>query len=1006
MDSLLAIKQHITDISASWDAAGKTIFLNQAGRDFFGVDALGISEQLSLEQWYPDAEARMIGQAALPAAAREGSWYGTPLVRDGRKREHRVEQWIVAVRAADGALVGYSTIVRLPATPGSAGEVFVGMEEIFSRLLRASPYVALITEQGTGRIIDVSDRLCDFLGARREQLIGHVNAHEAWVDPAESESVYAELERTGVVYDREVRLYDRERKVRTGHFSGAIVTIGDRKCVHAVFADLTSLKQTETALRESEELFSKAFYASPDPYIIADFSTNLMLDVNDAYCRVFGVTREEAIGRKNSDLGLWADVAHRDRFVELMASHGEVHEMEQHRRNRKGETVVCRVTAFRTEIGGRACTIYRMRDITRERQAEQGLRESEEKFSKAFHASSDPIAIGEFPGGQITEVNDAFCELFGCSRTSVVGHSGAELGLWADLRDRARFVELLSQTGTVRELEAEKVRRDGRRVTCLITSHRLEIGGRQRMVTRFTDITERNKAVQALRESEEKFHKAFHAMPDSVAISTLADGRIIDSNEGFTRMTGWAREEAIGHTIGELGLWTDAAQRDSVIGRLRHGEPVRTERIVVRNRQGELRQGLLSAVALDIGGQACRISIVRDITERQRMEEQLRQAQKMESLGQLAGGVAHDFNNILTVIQGHASFLLQEGFLAPSVREPLTQIQRSCAFAADLTRQLLLFSRSQAIKPGPVSLPDMVGQVKVLLDRVIGENIELKVTLPPGLPPVEADAGMVEQVLLNLVVNARDAMPAGGRIVISVLEVTADGAYLGRNPQARPGRFAGLRVSDSGQGIPPEILPKIFDPFFTTKTEGKGTGLGLATVYGIVQQHGGWIDVDSQPGRGTTFTIWFPVSEKALASHAAPAPVLPRAPVARGRETILVVEDKEDVRAVLRAVLERFGYRVLLATDGADALGLWAQHGGGIALLLTDVMMPGGLTGKDLARQLRAQRPDLKVVFCSGYDANILDRATLQEPGTRFLTKPFEITSLVAMVRETLDATA
>ncbi len=596
--------------------------------------------------------------------------------------------------------------------------------------------------------------------------------------------------------------------------------------------------------------------------------------------------------------------------------------------------------------------------------------------------------------------------MFGYARAEVIGRNGADLGLWADLGERTRFMALLERNGVVEEWEADQVRRGGKHLTCRITSHCLEIGGRQRMVTRFTDVTDRHRAEQALRESEERFHKAFHAMPDSVAISALADGRIIDVNEGFAQMTGWGREEAVGQTIGDLGLWTDAIQRDSLLGRLRQGEPVRTERILVRNRRGELRQGLFSAVALDLGGRACRISIVRDITEQQRMEEQLRQAQRMESLGQLAGGVAHDFNNNLTVIQGHASFLLQEKYLAPSVREPLTQIQRSCTFAADLTRQLLLFSRRQSIQPGPVALPEMVAQVKVMLDRVIGENIDLEVARPPELPAVEADAGMVEQVLLNLVVNARDAMPAGGRIVISIHEVTADGAYLRRNPQARPGRFGGLRVSDSGHGIPPEVLPKIFDPFFTTKKEGKGTGLGLATVYGIVQQHGGWIDVDSQPGRGATFTVWFPSSGKAAVRDAASALPVPRATGARGHESILVVEDKEDVRAVLRAVLERFGYEALMATDGASALGLWAQHRDRIALLFTDVMMPGGMTGKDLAHALRAHEPGLKVIYCSGYDANILDRGTLQVPGTRFLTKPFDVTHLVALVRELLDAKA
>jgi two-component system cell cycle sensor histidine kinase/response regulator CckA len=295
----------------------------------------------------------------------------------------------------------------------------------------------------------------------------------------------------------------------------------------------------------------------------------------------------------------------------------------------------------------------------------------------------------------------------------------------------------------------------------------------------------------------------------------------------------------------------------------------------------------------------------------------------------------------------------------------------------------------------------VVARTSRLLRRVIGENITLEVVAAPGLPGINADAGMLEQVLLNLVVNARDAMLRGGRVTITTVALLADGEYVRRVPQARPGRFVGLRVSDTGEGIAPEILPRIFDPFFTTKQEGKGTGLGLATAYGIIEQHAGWFEVESPRGQGAQFTAWFPAlaSPAARAAHVTTPPFGARG----GGETVLVVEDKEAVRAIVQTMLVRFGYKVVVAADGEEALARWEEHRDRVELLFTDVVMPGRLTGKDLADRLRAVRPGLKVIFCSGYDAEILDPAVLKTPGTRFLAKPFDVGHLAKIVRELLD---
>ena len=499
----------------------------------------------------------------------------------------------------------------------------------------------------------------------------------------------------------------------------------------------------------------------------------------------------------------------------------------------------------------------------------------------------------------------------------------------------------------------------------------------------------------ALRELEEKFSKVFRAVPDAVAITTLAEGRFLDLNAAYVRTFGWTREEAIGRTTRDLKIWVDLDGRAKVVQRLHAGEIVHNEPEVFRDKQGALHSCLYFGDVTEIAGQPCLISIVRDITQQQQLEEQLRHAQKMESIGLLAGGVAHDFNNVLTVIQGNISLALEES-PSPALADMLRQAQDAAAFAATLTRQLLVFSRRQVLQPGRVSLAEAVHRVVKLLHRTLGEQIVLRVETDPSVADATADVGMVEQVLFNLALNARDAMPEGGELVITTLTLEADAEYLRRVPQAKLGRFVGFRVTDTGVGMSADVRSRIFDPFFTTKPDSQGTGLGLATVYTIVQQHGGWIEVSSEIGRGTQFAVWFPQRP----SKAVPARV---SVAGKGSESLLVVEDKEEVRGVLQSVFARNGYRILLAGNGPEALKLWDEHQREIALLFTDVVMPGGMNGRELAERLRADRPGLKVVYCSGYDANILGADALAKPGTSFLAKPFNLAQAVRQVRGLLD---
>jgi PAS domain S-box-containing protein len=389
--------------------------------------------------------------------------------------------------------------------------------------------------------------------------------------------------------------------------------------------------------------------------------------------------------------------------------------------------------------------------------------------------------------------------------------------------------------------------------------------------------------------------------------------------------------------------------------------------------------------------------------KRRRMEEQFRQSQKMEAFGQLAGGVAHDFNNILAVIMGYTSLLLENEDIEAGAKDEMRQVYAAGERAANLTRQLLTFSRKREMEAHPLDLNAVIANMIKMLGRIIGEDIKLQCNYASNLPTVQADEGMMEQVLMNLAVNARDAMAGGGQLIIDTRRAVIDAAAVQRNPQARAGEFVCVSVRDTGCGMTPEIQARIFEPFFTTKGVGKGTGLGLATVYGIVQQHQGWQEVESQVGAGTVFKVFLPASTRA---EAAAERAVAETKARGGSETILLVEDELALRTLARLVLQRHGYRVLEAGTGAEALAVWEQHDGKVDLLLTDMVMPEGMTGRELAKQLQTQRPELKVIYTSGYSLDAEGTAFRLRQTQAFLQKPYNPQKMIKLVRETLDGGA
>jgi nitrogen-specific signal transduction histidine kinase/FixJ family two-component response regulator len=398
----------------------------------------------------------------------------------------------------------------------------------------------------------------------------------------------------------------------------------------------------------------------------------------------------------------------------------------------------------------------------------------------------------------------------------------------------------------------------------------------------------------------------------------------------------------------------------------------------------------------------CLLLIVEDITDQMKLEAQLRQAQKMEVVGRMAAGIAHEFNNILTVIQGDVGLLQTLNTSNVDKTVLLDQIMQASKRAATFTRQLLAFSRKQVLQPRLLNLSVLLERTKKMLSRLIGEKFEIRVNCPPEIPSVLADEGGMDQILINLALNARDAMPKGGAIEISTEVVELDKSAASANTEARPGRFVCLRVSDQGCGMNPQIIGRIFDPFFTTKDIGKGTGLGLSTIHGIVKQHEGWIDVTSEIGKGSTFRVFFPAcSTTATSQQPVSADVSPAEP-GKG-ETILVVEDETAVRELACASLQKRGYQVLKAADGPQAVEIWERNAERINLLLTDMVMPSGMNGSELSNILQLRNPQLKVIYTSGYSPEVLKKDSQVIQGVNFLPKPYDPQTLLRAVRTCLD---
>jgi PAS domain S-box-containing protein len=720
-----------------------------------------------------------------------------------------------------------------------------------------------------------------------------------------------------------------------------------------------------------------------------------MIEVNERLATMFGYERSELIGREVMDL-----VAPESReLVERTIGSG-VDEPYEHLALKKDGTVFpVEVRGTSYVIGGNRERVTEIRDISQRRSAEEALRSSEVKFATAFHSSPDAVIISAVTDGTLIEVNEGFELLSGYPRAEAIGKTSAELNLWAAAGDRAELAGALNERGVVRGLEMDFRSRSGEIIPCLLSAELIELDGQQCILTVTRDIRDLVRAMEEVRQSERRYRALIEGVRD--AIFTLsADGMITSLNAAFEHITGWRQGDWIGKSFLDL-LHPEERERALRVFRdalISESTPMYEFRILCQN--GDYVVGEFTASRQIVDGQVTGLlGIARDITERLELEEQLRQSQKLESIGTLAGGIAHDFNNIMGIVLAHTE-MLKRGAPDPDAMERgVEAISQSVQRGTELVRQLLTFARKDEPRLERFGINVAVHEIETLARTTFPKTIQLACHLAEELPDVLVDAGQIHQVLLNLCVNARDAMSGQGTISIRTGSVSVD-AIRRKYPDAEAEAYATVEVSDTGVGMDETTLHRVFEPFFTTKGAGKGTGLGLAVAYGIVTEHSGFIDAESSPGVGTTFRVYLPAA--GATDRPSEPEGTPGGEPSPGSGTILFVEDEAEIASLIQEFLEEYGYEVLRAADGEEAIDLYETRWSSINLVITDIGLPK-ISGEEVFRRMQTINPEAAILLASGYLDPAVRESLLIAGAKGFVQKPYTPAAVLAEVQKIFE---
>jgi two-component system, cell cycle sensor histidine kinase and response regulator CckA len=774
-------------------------------------------------------------------------------------------------------------------------------------------------------------------------------------------------------------------------------------------------RRMEESLRESENKYRRLFHHAPVGIYEVDFIRNRIVDVNDMACQLTGYGRDELLCIDPLD---------------LLGPRSKQHFLDHLETIRQGKTVSNSVeyeiitkskeikhallsVSFICQHGRITRASVVAHDITEKKQAKEKLEQSEQK-ARAYkndleiYFNLTPLGIIIFDNDfKVVSWNPGAEKIFGYSAEEAIGQDTFEILVPDYEQERVKSIHLISDPKVTVNVNDNKTK-DGRIITIQwFNSPRLDAQGNLTgLIAACQDISDRKQAEDRLRQSEEKYRATFESIPDIVTITRMTDGRYSYVNETFCQITGYSREEVLGRTPGDINLYADFEDRRHMMNELRENGMLLNYEVRFRKKDGTFFDSLFSARRLSINDEDCLVALTKDVTEqkvleseKRMLEEQLEQAKKMEAIGTLAGGIAHDFNNLLQAISGYTQLLMMDEPEGTPTYSNLKAILESSARASDLVKQLLLFSRKADSVRESVELNREVEKARRILERTIPKMVDMEVRTSGRLWRITADPVQVEQIMLNLGTNAADAMPDGGTLIFETANVTLVDDLSTKFMGVQPGNYVLLSVSDTGHGMDDETKEKMFDPFFTTKPFGKGTGLGLASVYGIVKSHGGCITCDSELGIGTTFNIYLPAVEApALDADEKMHYRLP----AGGCETVLLVDDEAAIRDITAMALKKYGYTPVTASSGEEALDIFTKQKDDIDLIILDLGMPG-MGGYRCLRELLNQDPAVRVIIASGYAVDGQIKKAVDAGAKGFVAKPYQIRNLLDQVRKVLD---
>jgi PAS domain S-box-containing protein len=912
-----------------------------------------------------------------------------------------LERQTSLVRSQDGQCYGRVWFFRDVTEQKRIEAAMHESEQRFSRMFHSNPVATTLTTKREGRYVNVNAEFLNLLERSREEVLGQTSfTLGLWVNPAQRAIMMAQLDQHGTVRDFDFEIRTKSGQIRQVLWSGSEVTISGESYLVGSMLDITYRKQVMDMLRESTMRLLEAQHIAGLGSYALDLAAGTWTG-SEVLGEIFGL-QDPGLPRPVAD---WLQVVHpldRDAMQRYLAEevlHSRAPFDRTYRIVRVQDRQERWVHGFGKLVLDQAGQVVKMigtiQDITEHKRSDIVSHENEEKFSHMFNSSPIAIALTTLDEGRYLDVNDEFLNLLDRPRDEVIGHTALELEVWFEPKQRAAILGRLQAEGSVRNLELEIHSRSGRVRHVLWSAEKLVVGGQFCLLGSSLDITER-------KQSEDRMSLQLSALTAAANSIVITDprGKIEWVNPSFTRLTGYPAAEAIGANPRFLKsgrhppafyatLWATIST-----GNVWHGE------LLNRRKDGRLYTEEMTITPVrGADGQIVHfVAIKQDVTEQRQLENQLRQAQKLQAIGTLAGGVAHDFNNILAIMLG-ACYLLQQDTAGNALaQENIRDLLQAAERARDLVRQILTFSRQHAQAREVIRLETIVKEVMKFLRASLPAQIKIETQFDPAAPPVLADPTQIYQVVLNLATNALHAMDGHpGLLTVSLDSFLPDADLIQGHPAFRPVQYARLTVTDTGHGMDAQTLEHMFEPFFTTKPVGQGTGLGLAVVHGIVQSHEGLITVQSQPGHGTTFRLHFPAKTQAPT----PAPAVPLRPPDGQGQTILFVDDEPTLTSIVQQVMRRLNYQVITQNSAHAAMDLFRENPHRFHLVITDLTMPE-MNGLDFARQIHALHPQIPILLASGQNSG-LSAEELRATGIReVVKKPLAVPQLAVVLQRLL----